>query len=75
MWPLRGRAAGQGMVFVLSALIRVYNLRVVCRKQKHGQHATRFFFFNSDLVFPSRRLPSADFRSEKKASNLQVKTR
>ena len=26
IWPIRGRAAGQGMVFGLSVLNRVYNL-------------------------------------------------
>ena len=30
IWPLRGRAAGQGMVFVLSVLNRVHNVARVC---------------------------------------------
>ena len=33
MWPIQGRATGQGMVFGLSALNRVYNFRRVCPKQ------------------------------------------
>ena len=31
--PMRGRAAGQGMVFGISALIRVYNFMRTCPKQ------------------------------------------
>ena len=33
MCPIRGRATGQGMVFGLSALNRVYNFMRVCPKQ------------------------------------------
>ena len=33
IWPIRGRAAGQGMVFGLSALNRVYNFMRTCPKQ------------------------------------------
>ena len=33
IWPIRGRAAGQGMVFDLSALNRVYNFIRTCPKQ------------------------------------------
>ena len=35
LWPLRKCAAGQGMVFVLSVLNRVYNFVRVC--PKHGE--------------------------------------
>ena len=33
IWPIRGCAAGQGMVFVLSVLFRVYNFARVCPKR------------------------------------------
>ena len=33
IWPIRGRAAGQGMVFGLSALNRVYNFMRTCLRQ------------------------------------------
>ena len=33
IWPIRGRAAGQGMVFGLSALNRVYNFMRTCPRQ------------------------------------------
>ena len=33
IWPILGCAAGQGMVFVLAVLNRVYNLARVCPKQ------------------------------------------
>ena len=33
IWPPWGCAAGQGMVFVLSVLNRVYSLAQVCPKQ------------------------------------------
>ena len=33
MWPIRGRAAEQGIVLNPSSLIRVYNFRRVCPKQ------------------------------------------
>ena len=33
IWPIQGCAAGQGMVFVLSVLNRVYNFAQVCPKQ------------------------------------------
>ena len=33
IWPIQGCAAGQGMVFVLSVLNRVYNFARVCPKQ------------------------------------------
>ena len=33
IWPPWGCAAGQGMVFVLSVLSRVYSLAQVCPKQ------------------------------------------
>ena len=33
IWPIRGSATGQGMVFVLSILNRVYNFAQVCPKQ------------------------------------------
>ena len=40
IWPIRGRAAGQGMVFGLSALNRVYNFMQTC--SKHGMFFNRF---------------------------------
>ena len=33
IWPIRGRAAGQGMVFGLYALNRVYNFMRTCPRQ------------------------------------------
>ena len=33
IWPIQGRVAGQGMVFDLSALNRVYNFMWTCDKQ------------------------------------------
>ena len=33
MWPIQGCATGQGMVFGLSVLHRVYNFVQVCPKQ------------------------------------------
>ena len=33
MWPVRGHAAGQGMVFDISVLNRVYNFMQICPKQ------------------------------------------
>ena len=33
IWPIRGCAAGQRMVFVLAVLNRVYNFARVCPKQ------------------------------------------
>ena len=33
IWPVRGCAAGQGMVFVVAVLNRVYNFARVCPKQ------------------------------------------
>lgn len=33
IWPLKGCAAAQGMVFVLSILNRIYNITQVCPKQ------------------------------------------
>ena len=33
IWPIRGRAAGQGMVFGLSVLNRVCNFMGVCPEQ------------------------------------------
>ena len=33
IWPIRGCATGQGMVFVLSVLNRVYNSARVCSRQ------------------------------------------
>ena len=33
VWPIRGCAAGQGTVFVLSVLNRAYNFARVCPKQ------------------------------------------
>ena len=33
IWPIRGRAAGQGMVFGLSALNRVYSFMRTCPRQ------------------------------------------
>ena len=33
LWPIRGCIAGQGLVFVLSVLYRVYNFAPVCPKQ------------------------------------------
>ena len=33
MWPMRGRATGQGMVFILSVLNLVYNFVRICPKQ------------------------------------------
>ena len=32
-WPKQGCAAGQGVVFVLSVLNRVYSIESVCPKQ------------------------------------------
>ena len=34
MWPVRGRTAGQGMIFGLSAMNRVYNIRRDCPNQQ-----------------------------------------
>ena len=36
IWPIRGCAAGQGMVFGLSVLNRVYNFARVCPNYKQG---------------------------------------
>ena len=36
IWPIRGRAAGQGMVFYLSALNRVYNFMRTCPSYRQG---------------------------------------
>ena len=33
MWPIRGCAAGMGVVFVISVLNRVYNFAQDCPKQ------------------------------------------
>ena len=36
MWPIRGCATGQGMVFGLSVLNRVYDFARVCPNYKQG---------------------------------------